>query len=243
MRRLAVIVLVLFCCGLVYQPAARADSSLQSVLFNVNGAVQTNFAGFNVAGFDQTTGIGTLTYVFNPGAANTYNFTSFFDNQISLPFYNEFGGTSGAPASGQSWEIGDSFLSSIYADAGAGSLNNTNMMPGGISNFDQLNPCDIATNPSCNGDVALAMGFNFALTDTEEAVITLTFSTTQPGGFFLSQTHPVDGTNNSAASIYFTGSEVTQPSGGPPPPPTPEPSTFLLLGAGLGGLCVIKMRK
>src|SRR5947209_2350126 len=135
MRRLAVTGLAVLCVGLLCCSAAKADSSLQSVLFNVNGTVQTNYAGFNTGAWDGTTGIGTLTYVFNPGAPGTYNFTSFFDNSVSAPFWNEFGGTSGLPVAGQSWEIGDSFASSIYADATAGALTNSNALPGQADNF------------------------------------------------------------------------------------------------------------
>src|SRR4030081_1126974 len=113
MRRLAVIGLALLCLGLLSQPAARADSSLQSVLFNVNGANQTNYTGFNTASWNSATGIGTLTYVFN-AAPGTYNFTAFFDNQVANPFFNEFGAVTGSAAAGQSWEVGDSFASSIY---------------------------------------------------------------------------------------------------------------------------------
>src|SRR5580700_9906553 len=69
MKKLVIVVL-----GLAFvvlgagAPAALADTtSLQSVLFNVNGATQIDFTGANVGGFNTTTGLGTLTYTYNPG--------------------------------------------------------------------------------------------------------------------------------------------------------------------------------
>ena len=237
MRRLAVIGLALLCLGLLSQPAARADSSLQQIFFNVNGTTQTNsYAGFNTGSWNDTTGIGTLTYVFNPGAPGVYNFTAFFDNQLSTVKYNEFGAVTGAPALGQSWEIGDSYASTLYSDVSAGILTNSNMLPGQTSNY--LLNCTEPT--SCNGDVALAMGFHFVLGAGQEALITLTFSTSAPGGgFYLTQTHPIDPLNNSASSIYFSGSEKTQQIivG------APEPGSLLLVCLALAGLCLIKGRK
>ncbi len=240
MRRLAVVVLVLVFCGLVFQPAAKADSSLQSVLFNVNGSTQTDYSNsgtttFTTAGFNQNTGIGTLTITFNPGKAGTYSVDSFFDLSVSVPFFNEYGTALGAPASGQSWEIGDSFASSIYGDVTAGGpLSNTNSLPAGTSNFLQN---------GTNGDAALAMGFQFVLTSTEEAVITLKFATTNPGGgLVLDQTHPIDPANTVQSDVYFTGTETTQSNSGPPPPVS-EPGSLMLLGAGLGILGLVKILK
>ena len=238
MRRLGVLGLLVLCLGLALQPIAKADSQLQGFEFNINGTIQTDdLTGFTGA-YNTTTGIGTLTYVFDPGVAGTYNFTSVFFVPASVPAYNEFGSTSGSPAAGQSWEIGDINFSTIVADEEAGLLTNTNTLPGTTDNF--LNTC---TGASCNGSVGMAMGFSFTLGATDEAVITLDFSTSAPGGFYLSDTHPVDPADTVASTVYFSGSEVTQSVTTPPPPPTPEPSSLLLLGAGLGSLALLKLRK
>jgi hypothetical protein len=100
-------------------------------------------------------------------------------------------------------------------------LSNANDLPGQTSNY--FGNC---VGPSCNGDAALALGFNFNLGANELELITLTFSATAPlSGFYLQQTHPVDPNTNLPLNVYFTGSAVTEPIG---PSPTPEPTTAVL---------------
>ena len=212
-------------------------TSLQSILTNANGTQTTDFSGYNTGGFNQTTGLGTLTFVFNPGPG-TYFFDVFFDHQLNLPFFNEFGTVNGAPVAGQSYEIGDSFASNIYPDVQAGgALPNTNSLAGTTDNFS--NAC---VGAACNGDFSAAMGFSFTLAAGEEELITLNASHTNPGGFTLQDTHPVDGCDANggncvtpaALSLFISGSAVTQPACTGPdcnqPPPVPEPMSVVLFG-------------
>jgi len=234
MRKLTTALLGLFVLCFAAAPIALADTSLQSVLFNVNGTQFTDYsaAGMNVAGFNQATGLGTITFTFNPGPG-TFFFDVFLDHQLNVPFFNEFGTVNGAPAAGQSYEIGDSFASSIYPDVQAGgALANTNTLPGTLSNFDGL--CAGAT---CNGDLAMAMGFAFTLGANQQELITLAVSLTNPGGFTLQGTHPVDAANATPVNIFFNGSAVTQPIN---VAPIPEPSSLILLLSGAPVALVFK---
>jgi hypothetical protein len=192
---------------------------LQSILTNINGAQQTDFTGYNTGAFDQSAGIGALAYTFNPGAPGTYFFDVFFDHQLNLPFFNEFGAVLGAPAVGQSYEIGDSFASNIYNDVAAGgALPDTNSLPGQQSNYN--NDCLGAT---CSGDFASALGFLFTLGGGQQAVITLNLSQTDPGsGLRLVDTHPVDPNNSSELHLFVSGDVVDVT--------VPEPSNLLLCG-------------
>jgi hypothetical protein len=231
MRKLVIVALALAFVALgASAPMALADStSLQSVLFNVNGATQTDFTGMNVAGFNQTTGLGTITFTFNPGAPGTYSFDAFFDHELSVPFFNEYGTVNnvGSLAANQTYEIGDSFASNIYSDVLAGgALPNTNTLPGTASNFH--NAC---VGANCNGDFAAAMGFAFTLGAGQEELITLNVSHTDPGGFTLQGTHPVDPANPNAVDIFLNGSAVTKPVG--TTTTVPEPGSLLLLGTGM----------
>ena len=219
---------------LVVQPAFATPVSLQSILVNVNGTLYSNeglVPGANTAGWNGVTGEGTMSFLFNPGAPGAYFFDVFFDHQLSLPFYNEFGTVNGAPAAGQSWEIGDSFGSNIFPHVlVGGALPNTNTLPGTSSNY--LNNC---LGPSCNGDFAAAMGFSFILGAGEAALITFNVSETRPGGFSLQGTHPVDPANDVALQLFISGSTQI----GPPNqlrPAVPEPSSLYLLATASGPL-------
>jgi hypothetical protein len=196
-------------------------TSLQSILTNANGTQTTDFTGYNTGGFDTTTGIGTLTFTYNPGPG-VYSFDVFLDHSLNLPFFNEFGTVLGAPAAGQTYEIGDSFASNIYNDVGAGGpLSNTNSLPGQVSNFS--NNCVGAT---CNGDFAAALGFSFALGANEEELITLSVSHTDPlSGLRLEDTHPIDAANPTALNLFISGTATVQSTTSA----VPEPGSLVFL--------------
>lgn len=221
--------------------AALADISLQSSLLNVNGTQYTNtFAvpGLNVAGFNQTTGLGTITLTFNPGPGS-YSFDALFDIQAGVPFFNELGSAHGSPVAGQSWQIDDPTFGTIVANTQGNTLDNKNWVPGGTDNF--LGGCASVYAAGCagsNDDVAMAMGFSFVLGANQEEVIKLSLSNSSPAGFYLQQQHPVDSANDAAVNIYFSGSATTQPVTGI----IPEPGTWVLMGTGLGLLLLTTLR-
>src|ERR1035441_8949871 len=125
---LTVAILVLL--GLGSSKAFASDPSLQDLWFNVNG-IQTELTA-PIAGYNSSTGLGTITYTTSTPGAGYFN--AWFDESVSTPFYNEYGTANGTPGS-VSWEIGDSYASTIFADAKVGTLNNSNMLPEGASNY------------------------------------------------------------------------------------------------------------
>jgi hypothetical protein len=251
----------LFC--ITAQPAF---SDIQDWEFNINGtdyypaggATFASVPGLNVSGFNTTTGIGTITLTFDPGTGGNFYIGAWIWNPAGVPFYNEYGAVNGSAASGQSWQIdvpeydvtndSNHGPGTILDNLAAGALSDTNSIPGTTSNY--LQNCGAngggAINTSCNGDVSMALGFSFSLADsTQEEVITLNVSNSNPGGFSLEDVHPVDAANTSATDLYFSGSAVEQAVGssGPPPPPpaVPEPASYLLL-ATVAAFLGIRMR-
>lgn len=245
MKRAVVAVLATSVIGLV-APVALADTIvLQEALFNVNGTQYHNklaVPGLNSGGFDASTGEGTLVETFNPGAAGTYNFDAYFDHELSVPFFNEYGMVNGSPSAGQTWQIDDPTFGAIFGNTGSDTLDDTNWVPGTTDNF--AGGCNSVYDPGCansNDDVSMAMGFDFTLTGNEQAVITLTLSQTPPAsGFYLAQVHPADANNDVQTTLYFTGSIVIESS---TPPPVPEPGTLALFGTAGAIILAVFRRK
>jgi hypothetical protein len=250
---------------LVCASAAYA-SSLQDWEINVNGtdyfpsggSTFASVPGLNSAGYNATTGQGTLTLTFNPGTAGNYFVGAYFYVPVSVPFYNEYGAVNGSAAAGQSWQIDNPEYSETSLNHGAGSivdnlanetLSNTNLVPGSLDNY--LNNCGAngggAVNTACNDFVSLALGFNFSLTATQYEVLTVTLSPNNPGGFSLEAIQPVDGANAAQSQIYYSGTAQLFNNNQPPPPPppsgVPEPASVGMLSLGGGALALILKRR
>lgn len=232
---------------------AFCTSSLQDWEFNVNGTdyypaagnTLATVPGLNASAFNATTGQGTLTLTFDPGAAGSYYVGAWFFDPASVPFYNEYGVVNGAAASGQTWQIDIPEYDATSANIGsgtiidnlaAGTLSDTNSVPGGLTNY--LDNCGAngggAANANCNDLVSMAQGFNFTLAANQEEVITLNLSASNPGGFTLEDVHPVDGNNSSATDVFYSASAATETvggggGGGGGGSTVPEPETWVLL--------------
>ncbi len=214
------------------------SSSLQDWEFNVNGtdyypAGGSTFAsvpGLNSSAFNATTGQGTLTLTFNPGAACTYYVGGFFYTPVGVPFYNEYGAVNGSAAAGQNWQIdvpeydvvsGNHGAGTIVDNLASGSLNDTNSVPGSTSNY--LNNCGAngggSATATCDDFVSLATGFKFTLTSKQEEIITFDVSPSNPGGFSIEDIHPVDGSNTTQADLFLSASAAVKTVGGGGPSP------------------------
>lgn len=198
---------------------AWATPALYDWSFNIDGTVSKigSATGVDVSGFDDLTGLGTITYTTSTFGGNS--FLAFFDHEIDETintYFNEIGSASGTVAEGQSWEIDepDWVFGDIYDNFENNTLDN-----------DIFNG-----NTSLADDVSMAMGWDFMLAADETAVITLTLSEILPlSGFYLTHWDP-----HSDSGLYCSSSlDIT---GGGGPAPVPEPATMLLFGTGLAGL-------
>lgn len=163
------------------------------------------------------TGLGTAAFAI--GGAGGHFFGIFFDHEIDETLYtSELGSAVGAPGAGQSWEIDEPQLfGDIYANFASGTLDN-------------------AVGVAAPDDVAMALGWNFVLTGTELASISITASETDPGAGFRLRQHNTVGGND----IFLFGTLTINDPG---VPGVPEGgATFVTLLFALAGLSGLKLK-
>ena len=205
-------------------PSQAAVMSLFDYAYNIDGVLTSapnpTPPGVNGAGFNYSTGLGTITYSFNtPGSHFAGLFVDIEIDEATNTFFNEYGTPVGAPVAGQSWEIdepgfvfGNIYTNFAGSNATASLLDNSNGVP--------------LASPD---DVSMAMGWNFLLSASESALISFNLSTIAPtSGFYLQHTDPA-----SSASVYFSSQVTFIPTGNGS---VPEAPTLALIGIALVGM-------
>lgn len=243
------------------------SASLQDWEFNINGtdyypsggSTFASVPGLNTSGYSSSQSLGSFAITYTAASTGTFYVGAYFDDPAGVPFYNEFGTQNGSAATGQTWQIDIPEYSAVSKNLGPGtivdnlanaSLDDTNHVPGGTSNFlldCGANAANGTANTGCNDFVSMATGFSFSLSAGQTETITFTLSATNPGGFSLEDTNTEDTSNNNGTSnVFLSGSAVAGSAPPPPPPPpppgTPEPATWGLF-ATAGGILALGLKR
>ena len=260
MKKLAISALgFVFVCLLMLPPALGQQP--QDDELNINGSTSSGSniftaGGVNAAGYNQSTGLGTLTVTVNGSSCSTCNVDLWIFTPVGTPFQNEFGSTTGSVSSGQSWQIdvpdnnpSGNRTGNIIANTDANTLDNTNHVTGNTSNY--LNDCGAnsggSVDSTCNDLVSMALGFTFGSPGSGNVeIVTFTTSLTGcvSGSICLEDVHPQDGNNpNGGGTLFFSATETSRAiCTGPNCGTVPEPSTWLTLGTSLVGLFGFRKR-
>jgi hypothetical protein len=171
-------------------------------------------AGWNVAGFDFTTGLGTITATVTGAGSHTVvvGLNHDFLPTTDPDFANESGAAVGT-AGTTLWEIDEPgyLYGNLFANV-AGTLDNANDVPGG--------------GPE---DISWALGRSFNLAAGQTGTVMFQVATTTPGSaFYLHQWEP-------GIDLYFSVSDATITGG---QTVIPEPGTWALFGTVLAFVLV-----
>ncbi len=227
--------------GLGGSPAGATEYNLFELAFNVDGTIYDNLppqgsrslspplslpSGLNSAGFDFSTGLGTL--VWTTSTPGYHKFLSFFDHEIdetTNTYFNEIGKTYGPlqlpPPGPWYWQIDEPgyTVGDIYNEFLVATFENENK--------------SAARGPD---DVSMGIGRDFTLASGEMAILSLVLTTNEPVGHDALWQFDPDSNNGAGASIYLYATFATVPT------VVPLPGTLLLLGSGLAAMAGLRLK-
>lgn len=184
--------------------------------------------GVDTSGLNTVTGLGTISYTSTSLGPQYFGLFVNIDNDINSSIaFDDVASSSGTPAAGVSWEIGDDEGGppDPFDDAYTDTLANANTM----------------TEVPQEGDLAMALGFDFDNTEAGTETITITSSLTAPSsGFYLEEQDAQDLADGDSQPNYLYATETFTPNG---QLSTPDGgSTWATLALGLMGLKALKQR-